>query len=195
MIALIDYGAGNIKSVMNALDDLKVEYVVTAREIDINKSDKIIFPGVGEASFAIRRLHLNNLFTLLRITRKPLLGICLGMQLLADKTEEGNVNCLGIIPTVCKKFDEEKLKVPQMGWNKVAIKKSSQLFDEIPDESFFYFANSYYMLENDFTIAKANYGIDFTAAIQKDNFYGVQFHPEKSGEVGIKLLKNFIEKC
>lgn len=195
MIALIDYGAGNLKSVMNTLDDLKVEYIVSAREIDINKADKIIFPGVGEASFAIRKLHLNNLFTLLRITRKPLLGICLGMQLLADKTDEGNVNCLGIIPTVCKKFDNEKLKVPQMGWNKVTFLKENKLFDEIPNESFFYFANSYYMPLNEFSIAKSKYGIDFTAAIQKENFFGVQFHPEKSGEVGIKLLKNFIEKC
>lgn len=195
MIAVIDYGAGNTKSVTNVLDELKVEYIITSREIDINKSEKIIFPGVGEASFAIRKLHLNNLFTLLRITKKPLLGICLGMQLLADKTEEGNTTCLGIIPTTCKKFESEKLKIPQMGWNKVKILKENILFDGIENDSYFYFANSYYMPMNEFAIASSNYEIDFTSALQKENFYGVQFHPEKSGEVGIKLLKNFIEKC
>ncbi|MDF1610681.1 MAG: imidazole glycerol phosphate synthase subunit HisH [Stygiobacter sp.] len=195
MIAVIDYGAGNTKSVTNVLDELKVEYIVTSREIDINKSKKIIFPGVGEASFAIRKLHLNNLFTLLRITKKPLLGICLGMQLLADETEEGNTTCLGIIPTICKKFENESLKIPQMGWNKVKVIKENPLFEDIGNDSYFYFANSYYMPMNEFTTASSNYGIDFTASIQKDNFFGVQFHPEKSGEAGIKLLKNFIEKC
>ncbi|MCX7875533.1 MAG: imidazole glycerol phosphate synthase subunit HisH [Melioribacteraceae bacterium] len=195
MIAIIDYGAGNTKSVTNVLEELKVEFIVTSRETDINKSEKIIFPGVGEASFAIRKLHLTNLFTLLRITKKPLLGICLGMQLLSDKTEEGNTNCLSVIPTVCKKFEDEKNKVPQMGWNKVKIIKKNILFDEINDESFFYYANSYYMPINEFTIATSVYGNEFSAAIQKNNFYGVQFHPEKSGEAGIKLLKNFIEKC
>ncbi len=195
MIAVIDYGAGNIKSVTNVLDELKVVYNVTSRENDINKSQKIIFPGVGEASFAIRKLHLNNLFTLLRITKKPLLGICLGMQLLADKTEEGNTTCLGVIPTTCKKYESQSLKIPQMGWNKVKILKDNILFENIENDSYFYFANSYYMPINEFSIASSNYGIDFTAAIQKDNFFGIQFHPEKSGEVGIKLLKNFIEKC
>lgn len=195
MIAVIDYGAGNTKSVTNVLDELNVEYIVTSREIDINKSQKIIFPGVGEASFAIRKLHLNNLFTLLRITKKPMLGICLGMQLLADKTEEGNTTCLGIIPTTCKKFENENLKIPQMGWNKVKVLKENLLFEGIENYSYFYFANSYYMPMNEFTIASSNYGIDFTSSIHKDNFYGIQFHPEKSGEVGIRLLKNFIEKC
>lgn len=195
MIAIIDYGAGNTKSVTNILDELNVEYKVTSKEFEINKAEKIIFPGVGEASFAVRKLHLNNLFTLLRIIKKPLLGICLGMQLLADKTEEGNTTCLGIIPTTCKKYETKELKVPQMGWNKVYFLKENVLFDGIDNETYFYYANSYYMPMNEFTIAKSNYECDFSAVINKNNFYGVQFHPEKSGPAGIKLIKNFIEKC
>jgi imidazole glycerol-phosphate synthase subunit HisH len=195
MIAVIDYGAGNIQSVLNALDDLKIEYIVTNREADLNKAEKIIFPGVGEASFAMKKLHLNNLFTMLRVTKKPLLGICLGMQLLCEKSEESNTCCLGIIPSTCKKFDETKVKVPHMGWNKVNIEKENRLFEGIEDNTYFYFANSFYMPSNDYTIASSNYDISFTTAVNKDKFYGVQFHPEKSGEPGIKLLKNFVEKC
>ncbi|MBS3943980.1 MAG: imidazole glycerol phosphate synthase subunit HisH [Melioribacter sp.] len=195
MISVIDYGAGNIQSILNALDDLNVEYKVTGNEQVIYNSDKIIFPGVGEASFAMRKLHLSNLSTMLRVTKKPLLGICLGMQLLSEKSEEGDTCCLGIIPADCLKYNAANVKVPHMGWNKVSLIKGNILFDGIENETHFYFANSFYIPVCDYTIATTDYDIKFTSALQKDNFYGVQFHPEKSGEPGIKLLKNFIEKC
>ncbi len=195
MISVIDYGSGNIQSVLNVLDDLKVEYLLTGREIDINKTEKIIIPGVGEASFAMKKFHLMNLSTMLRVCKKPVLGICLGMQLFCQKSEEGNVACLGIIPSTAKKFDDTTVKVPQMGWNQVEITKQSKLFEGIANNTQFYFANSYYVPVNEFTVASSNYGIDFTAALQKDNIYGVQFHPEKSGEAGISLIKNFIDLC
>lgn len=195
MIALIDYGAGNAASVSNALESLNVDYKITNREIDICKADKVIFPGVGEASSAIRKLHMMNLYNLFKVLKKPMLGICLGMHLLADKSEEGNVSCLGIIPGEVKKFEEGKVKVPHMGWNTVKFSKESKLFQGIKDESYFYFAHSYYLPKNSSTIAVTEYGIEFTAAIEINNFYGVQFHPEKSGEAGTQLLKNFIELC
>lgn len=195
MIAVIDYGAGNTQSVVNALIELKADYIVTSREVDICAAEKIIFPGVGEASFAVKRLHMANLFTMLRIVKKPLLGICLGMQLLFEKSLEGNAACLGIFPGSTEIFDSKKTKVPHMGWNKISFAKNSKLFEGIPDNSYFYFAHSYYIPTNNYTIAKTNHGIDFTSAIEDGNYYGVQFHPEKSGEMGIKLLTNFIELC
>lgn len=195
MIAVIDYGAGNIQSVLNALKDLNSDFIVTNRESDILKCEKVIFPGVGEASYAVKKLHLLNLFTMLRIIKKPLLGICLGMQILCDKSTEGNVTCLGILNTTTQLFDSSKVKVPHMGWNQVEIIKESKLFEGIDNNSYFYFAHSYYVPLTDYTTAKSNYGIDFSAAFEKGNFYGVQFHPEKSGNCGLKLLRNFIEKC
>ena len=137
MIALIDYGAGNTASVANALKDLDAEYIITSRESDISKADKIIFPGVGEASFAIRKLNLFNLINALRIIRKPFLGICLGLQLMCDESEEGNVKCLGIFPGKCRLFDSSEVKVPHMGWNKVKPVKESKLFEGIKDDEYF----------------------------------------------------------
>lgn len=195
MIAVIDYGAGNTQSIVNVLDDFNVKYIVTNREIDINASKKIIFPGVGEASFAVRKLHLLNLFTMLRVTKKPLLGICVGMQLLCEKSDEGNSVCLGIIPAVVNKFNETLVKVPHMGWNKVSYVRENKLFKDIPGNSYFYFANSYYVPLNETTLAKTEHGIEFSSAVVKDNYYGVQFHPEKSGNAGIQLIKNFVELC
>ena len=179
MISIIDYGAGNVASVANALETLNEKFVITSNEVEICRADKIIFPGVGEASFAIKQLHMLNLFSMMRMIGKPLLGICLGMQLLCDSSKEGNVSCLGIFPTTGEKFDETKTKVPHMGWNKVKQIKESKLFNGITDEEYFYFAHS----------------IDFSASLEKDNFYGVQFHPEKSGDAGLKLLENFITLC
>jgi len=195
MIALIDYGAGNVASVANALTELNHKFIITNKEAEICNSDKVIFPGVGEASFAIRQLHLLNLFTVLRIVKKPFLGICLGMQLMADNSKEGEVTCLGIFPGTAQKFDSTKTKVPHMGWNDISIIKQSNLFHEIRSGEHFYFANSYYLPVNEFTTSTANNNIDFAASLEKDNFYGVQFHPEKSGDAGLKLLKNFIELC
>ncbi len=195
MTAIIDYGAGNIQSVINALEELNVKFIVTNNAKEINESKKIIFPGVGEASSAMNNIRSHGLFEVIKNCKKPFLGICLGMQLLCDYSEEGNVECLGIIPAVSKKFNSAKVKVPHMGWNKVSFNKGSKLFEEIENGSSFYFANSFYVPGNKFSSALCNYDIDFSAAVQKENFYGVQFHPEKSGEAGIKLLKNFIEKC
>ncbi len=195
MIALIDYGAGNIESVANALNDLNARFVITNNEKEILDADKIIFPGVGEASYAVKRLHLLNLFSFLQMTNKPLLGICLGMQLLCCRSAEGNVSCLGVFPGSTEIFDNTKTKVPHMGWNQVEILKQSKLFNGIPDKSFFYFAHSYYVPLNQFSTARTNHETFFSASCERDNFYGVQFHPEKSGEAGIQLIKNFIEKC
>ena len=195
MIALIDSGAGNVASVANVLKELNADYKLTKREIDICNSDKVIFPGVGEASFAVRQLHILNLFNLLKILKKPMLGICLGMQLMCEKLSEGNTAGLGIIPVSTNIFDKAKVKVPHMGWNNVEIINGGKLFEGINNNEHFYYANSYYVPVNEFTIAKSENGIEFSASIQKNNFYGVQFHPEKSGKAGIKLLKNFIELC
>ncbi|MBU2493446.1 MAG: imidazole glycerol phosphate synthase subunit HisH [Bacteroidetes bacterium] len=195
MIALIDSGAGNVASVANVLKDLNAEYILTKREIDICNADKIIFPGVGEASFAVRQLHILNLFNLLRIVKKPMLGICLGMQLMCEKLVEGNSAGLGIFPVSTEIFSKDKVKVPHMGWNKVEIIENQKLFDGINNNEYYYYANSFYVPINEYTIAKSNHGSDFSASIKKDNYYGVQFHPEKSGAAGIKLLKNFIELC
>lgn len=193
MIAIIDYGAGNVASVANAVADLDVDYKITDKEPVICNADKIIFPGVGEAKFAIRQLHMKNLINLLRIVKKPLLGICLGMQLLSEKSKEGNVLGLGIFPGSTEIFDKENVKVPHMGWNKVKPIKDSKLFNGIKEDEFFYFAHSYYLPKNEFTIATTNYDVEFACAIEKENYHGVQFHPEKSGEAGLKLLKNFCE--
>ncbi|MGE5401868.1 MAG: imidazole glycerol phosphate synthase subunit HisH [Ignavibacteriales bacterium] len=193
MIALIDYGAGNTASVANALNELGHEYLLTNKEIEICRADKVIFPGVGEASFAIKQLHRYNLINLLRIVKRPMLGICLGMQLMCEYSTEGNVACLGIIPGTVEKFDSSLVNVPHMGWNEVIQKKESRLFRDIKDGEFFYFANSYYLPVNEFSTSTAHHGIDFTASLEKDNYYGIQFHPEKSGEAGLKLLNNFLE--
>ena len=195
MIALIDYGAGNTASVSNALTALGIEHKLTKVEMEICNAEKIILPGVGEASFAMKKLHLYNLFNLLRIIKIPILGICLGMQLFAEKSEEGNVACLGHIPCDVKMFDPKKAKVPHMGWNKVSKIEGSKLFDGIEDQKYFYFAHSYYLPENEFMSSKTEHGETICASIEKDNIYGVQFHPEKSGELGLQILKNFKEKC
>jgi len=196
MIALIDYGSGNVASVANALTELKEDFKISNNEVEICRADKIIFPGVGEASFAIRQLHMLNMFSVLRMVKKPMLGICLGLQLMADHSTEGNVACLGIFPVSVEKFDPLKSKVPHMGWNDIQIKIQSKLFTGIENGERFYFANSYYIPLNDCTTAVTdNNGFLFSSAMEKGNYYGVQFHPEKSGDAGLKLLKNFIELC
>jgi glutamine amidotransferase len=193
MIAIIDYGAGNVASVANAVSALKHDYIITSNEINILKSDKIIFPGVGEASFAIKQLHKLNLYTMLRVCNKPLLGICLGMQLMADYSKEGDVTGLGLFPGSTEKFDNEITKVPHMGWNSIEIRKGSELFNGIESGEMFYFAHSYYLPLNIYATSVTNHNIAFAASVEIGNFYGVQFHPEKSGDAGLKLLKNFIE--
>ena len=193
MIAVIDYNAGNTASVANALNVLGKEYVLTKLESEICKADKVIFPGVGEASYTIKQLHKYNLINLLRIIKKPMLGICLGMQVMYDYSKEGNITCLGILPGTVEKFDSSKVTVPHMGWNELHFTKESKLFKGIKEGEFFYFANSYYVPYDENTTSVTNHGIDFTASIEKGNLFGVQFHPEKSGGAGLKVLQNFIE--
>lgn len=193
MIAIVDYGAGNTASVSNALNELGANFIVSSNEIEICRADKIILPGVGEASFAMKRLHRLNLYSTFRIIKKPFLGICLGAQLLCDFSKEGDVACLGAIPATVKKFDELNVTVPHMGWTKIEFVKESPLFKGVEDETFFYFANSFYIEKNEYATSIAKHGVEFSTSIEKDNFYGVQFHPEKSGKNGLKILKNFVE--
>ncbi len=193
MIALIDYEAGNLKSVANALDDLGAKYFVTNKSEEIKSAEKIIFPGVGEAASAMQKLEEKKIIDSIKSTSKPLLGICLGMQLLSTFSEERNTMCLDVIKSVVKRFDSTNVKVPHMGWNKVKYNSQNKLFNNIESDEHFYFANSYYVPITEYTIATTNYGINFSSAINKNNFYGVQFHPEKSGKVGLQVLKNFIE--
>ncbi len=192
MIAIIDYGAGNVASVANVLDKLDHNYIITAKEFEICNADKVIFPGVGEASFAVKQLHKLNLFTVLRIIKKPMLGICLGIQLMSEFSEEGNVTCLGILPGRSIMFDNKLVKVPHMGWNSIEILKESKLFNGIKNGEHFYFAHSYYIPPNEYAASISDNKIKFTASMEKENYYGVQFHPEKSGEAGIQILKNFL---
>lgn len=193
MIAIIDYNAGNIASIKNALKRLEVDYIITSSPKDVKIADKIIFPGVGRAGAAMNELKKRGLDEIIPKIKVPFLGICLGMQLLAENSAEDETNCLGVIPGQVNKFSNS-LKVPQIGWNSVGFTKDSSLFKDIPNASYFYFVNSYYFdADEEFVVGRTRYGIDFASAAQKDNFYGVQFHPEKSGEIGLKVLKNFCE--
>ena len=192
MIVIIDYGAGNTASVINVLEELKADFVLSNDKKIIQSADKIILPGVGEASSAMRKLNELNLVDELRNTTKPFLGICLGMQLLFSKTEEGNVECLNVIPGEVKKFNLANIKVPHMGWNEIIKLNNDEMLSEINDKTFFYFAHSYYMPKNDFSTSVSNYGLNFSASVRYKNFYGVQFHPEKSAQQGIQIIKNFL---
>jgi imidazole glycerol-phosphate synthase subunit HisH len=192
-LAIIKYNAGNIQSVLNALQRLGLEAEVTGDSEKIRAADKVIFPGVGEASSAMRSLKENNLDAIIKSLKQPVLGICVGMQLLCNHSEENDTNCLGIVPVGVRRFSSSfKLKVPQVGWNNI-FELRSPLFKEIPESSYIYNVHSYYAEDSAYTIARCEYGIRYAAAIQKDNFYGVQFHTEKSAEVGDKIIKNFLE--
>lgn len=190
MIALIDYGAGNIRSVQNALKRLGVESILTNRPDELRSAEKVIFPGVGEASFAMNQLREKALDQLIPSLTQPVLGICLGMQLLCTSSEEGDTQALGIFDTAVREF-EPVLNVPHTGWNSCLI-KSSPLLDGISSHDDFYFVHSYYAELCANTIATCDYIQPFSAALQKDNFFGVQFHPEKSAEIGAKLIQNFL---
>ena len=170
MIALIDYGAGNLKSVANALDDIGTKYIVTDKSEQISNAEKIIFPGVGEALSAMNKLKDRQIVEVIRQTDKPLLGICLGMQLLSAFSEERNTKCLDVISTVVKKFDSQKVKVPHMGWNKVEYIYNNILFSKVDSGEYFYFANSYYVPINEYTIASTEYNGMFSASVNFKNY-------------------------
>jgi glutamine amidotransferase len=192
-LAIIKYNAGNIQSVLNALERLGANAEVTGDPEKIRSADKVIFPGVGEASSAMRSLKENDLDKIIKDLKQPVLGICVGMQLLCEHSEENDTSCLAIVPVRVRKFSSSlKLKVPQIGWNTI-FELKSPLFKNIPDKSYIYNVHSYYAEDSQYTIAKCEYGMEYAAAIKKDNFYGVQFHTEKSAEVGDKIIKNFLE--
>lgn len=191
MIAIIKYNAGNSTSVKNALDRLGVESEISSDFETIRNAEKLIFPGVGEASSAMKFLKSNGLDVLIPSLKQPFLGICLGQQLMCAHSEEGNTNCLGIFDVQVKKFPPLDI-IPQMGWNQLSALKSS-LFEGIQPQDDVYFVHSYYCELSKYTTAVGDYILKFSAAMQKDNFYATQFHPEKSASVGEKILQNFIQ--
>jgi len=190
-IIIIDYGAGNIKSIQFAFKRLGYEAKLSNTIEEIKAADKIIFPGVGEASSAMQKLKASGLDTIIPTLTQPVLGICLGMQLMCMSSEENNTTGLGIFNTKVKRFSNE-VKVPQISWNTIT-NLSSNLFENIIENEFMYLVHSYYAENCSEQIATTNYGANYASALQKDNFYGVQFHPEKSSKAGEQVLKNFIE--
>lgn len=195
-VAIIKYNAGNIMSVDFALRRLGIKAKVTADPEEIRRADRVIFPGVGEASTTMEYLREHKLDKLIKELKQPVLGICLGLQLMCTHSEEGNVDCLGIFPEKVKKFIpdagmENITKVPHMGWNSISNLKSD-LFDPTIEDLYVYFVHSYYAAIGKDTAAVCNYIHPFSAALQRDNFYATQFHPEKSGQVGARILKNFL---
>lgn len=190
-IVIIKYNAGNVVSVTNTLNRLGVEPVISDDPEVIKKADKVIFPGVGEASTAMEYLRERKLDELIISLKQPFLGICLGQQLMCNYSEENDTTCLGIFDLNVVKF-EPKLKVPHMGWNKL-FEMQGVLFNDLPEESFIYFVHSYYCELGNETIAKSDYINEFSAALHKDNFYAIQGHPEKSGKTGQQFLENFIK--
>ena len=189
-VAIVDYGAGNIQSLRFALERLGVESVLTANPEVLRTADKVIFPGVGEASSAMKKLRATGLDTLLPTLKQPVLGICLGMQLMCNSTTEGNTQGLGIFDCAVQRFPA-KVKVPQMGWNTLSATKGA-LFENIAANEYMYLVHSYYAPLIEETIAATTYGETYSTALQKENFYGVQFHPEKSSKAGSQLLSNFL---
>ncbi len=190
-IVIINYGAGNIKSIQFALKRLGFEGVLSNDEVEIRSADYVIFPGVGEASSAMEKLRESGLDTVIPTLRQPVLGICLGMQLMCNLSEEGNTKGLGIFDVDVVKFSAAN-KVPQIGWNTITNLKGN-LFNTISEAEYIYMVHSYYAPVCFDTIATTEYGIDYSAALQKNNFFGVQFHPEKSSKTGASILMNFFK--
>lgn len=189
-LVIINYGAGNIQSIRFAFERLGCEACLSDSAAEISGADKVIFPGVGEASSAMRKLEASGLDRLIPRLEQPVLGICLGMQLMCRSSEEGNTKGLGIFNTEVVKFGSG-LKVPQIGWNEISGLKSD-LFRSVEEKSYIYLVHSFYAPLCEDTIACSDYGVRYSAALQKENFYGVQFHPEKSSVVGEQILKNFL---
>ena len=194
MIAIVKYNAGNIFSVYCALKRLGYEAVLTDDPNVLKTADKVIFPGVGEARAAMEHLNATGLADIIKGLKQPVLGICIGMQLLCRHSEEGDVDCLNIFDTDIVRFNPEdpELKVPQMGWNQIGNMKTD-LFKDVKCGSYVYYVHSYHAPICEYTIAETDYNGTYSAALHKDNFYATQFHPEKSGSVGEQILKNFLE--
>ena len=190
-IAIINYGAGNIQSILFAIERLGYSAVLTNNPDEIQQADKVIFPGVGEASYAMQKLKESGLDSLIPNLNQPVLGICLGMQLMCHHSEEGNTVGLGIFDANVIRFSNN-VKVPQMGWNQIYNLKSP-LFKEINDNEYMYLVHSYYVPNCKEAIATTNYDLEYASALQKNNFYGTQFHPEKSGDIGEQILGNFLK--
>ena len=192
-IVNIKYNAGNIQSVLYALERIGVTAMVTDAIEEIQTADKVIFPGVGEASTAMQYLKERNLDELIKNLKQPVLGICLGMQLMCTHSTENETACLGIFEEQVKQFEtsDPSIKVPQIGWNTITHLQSN-LFKGVSENSFAYFVHGYYAAKGQHTIATTNYIQDYSSALQKDNFYGVQFHPEKSAKVGEQIIQNFL---
>jgi len=193
MTGIINYGAGNIFSLTASLDRLQIPYGMIDRPEDLEHYQRYIIPGVGHAGAAMLKLRNSGLADIIPTISKPVLGICVGMQLLTSYSEEGDSDLTGIVPLRTLHFDEDsQLKIPHTGWNNVSVDKANPLFNGISTQQYFYFVHSFFIEFNtNFTIASAEYGIKFSAVIKKDNFYGVQFHPEKSGSAGERILTNF----
>lgn len=189
-LVIINYGAGNIKSIQFAFKRMGIEAILSNKPTEILAADKIIFPGVGEASSAMKMLQKSGLDMLIPQLKQPVLGICLGMQLMCNSTKEGNTKGLEIFDTEVKRFSND-VKVPQMGWNVIKNLKSD-LFSGIKENEYMYLVHSYYAEHCNQTIAETDYGLNYASALQHNNFYGVQFHPEKSSLAGAKILENFI---
>lgn len=192
MIGIVNYGAGNIFSLSAALERLGLQYGMINAVEDFEQYSHIIIPGVGHAGSAMDKLKATGLVEAIKKLSKPVLGICVGMQLLTQHSEEGDADLLNIVAVQTKKFDKTlNIKIPHMGWNAIQH-QNNELFKGIENDTQFYFVHSYFIEFNpNFNIASANYGLKFSASVQKDNFYGVQFHPEKSGKAGEQVLKNF----
>ena len=192
MVAVIDYDTGNLCSVANALERLGADYEITASPNKILSADKVLLPGVGEASSAMQKLKERGLIEVIRSLTQPVLGICIGVQLLCRHSEENDTECIGIFDNDVKRFAVEGLKVPHMGWNSIEGLKTS-LFNGVAEGAYVYYVHSFAPTINQDTIATTVYGVPFSGAIHKDNFYGTQFHPEKSASVGEKILENFLK--
>lgn len=190
-VVIINYNAGNVQSVKNALNRLGVEPLLSDQAEVIKSADKVIFPGVGEASTAMSFLKARGLDQVIRDLKQPTFGVCLGLQLMCKHSEENNTECLGIFDVEVKRF-KPSMKVPQMGWNTITD-LNSPLFEGLSDEPYVYYVHSYYAELSNYTVAKTDYINTFSASLQKDNFYALQAHPEKSGKVGEQILQNFLE--
>ena len=195
-VAIVKYNAGNIYSVVNALNRLGINPIITDDATELMSANRVLFPGQGEASTIMSYLRAHRLDDIIRDLKQPVLGICVGQQLLCQHSEEGDTDCIGIFPVDVKRFRPVKHedKVPAMGWNQLTFPQSDPVFEGLPEQPYVYFVHSYYVPLCEWTIAQTDYILPYSAAIHKDNFWAMQFHPEKSGDIGEIIIKNFIEQ-